>query len=106
MKDKKNLWKQDNAFRKGFGVKFPKSYPDETLVKLCSSKVYSKLTKVLFDQDKKIKACDIGCMSGNNLRLFIELGYKAYGVDINDHMTNLAKKNLKRSTIILKQFIM
>lgn len=88
-------WKAKNSFNKSLGAKFPPSYPNEMLVKICSSKKYSRLTNNLFS-DKKLKVCEIGCLSGNNIRFFLDKKWKTYGVEINKDLINLAKKNLKR----------
>ena len=39
------------------GAKHPPSYPNEMLVKLCSSKSYSNLTNNIFK--KKINVCEV-----------------------------------------------
>ncbi len=88
-------WKAKNSFNKSLGAKFPPSYPNEMLVKICSSKKYSRLTNNLFS-DKKLKVCEIGCLSGNNIRFFLDKKWKTYGVEINKDLIKLAKKNLKR----------
>jgi len=64
-----NGWIIKNSFNKSLGAKFPPSYPNEMLVKLCSSRRYSELTKSLFLK-KKIKVCEIVCLFGNNIRFF------------------------------------
>ena len=68
--NKKSLWTKNNAFNKAKGSSFPPSYPNEMLVKFFSSKSYSNLTSPLFKD--KIKVCELGCFSGNNLRFFID----------------------------------
>ena len=88
-------WKAKNSFNKSLGAKFPPSYPNEMLVKICSSKRYSRLTQNLF-LNKKLKVCEIGCLSGNNIRFFLDKKWISYGVEINKDLINLAKKNLKR----------
>ena len=75
-----NGWKANNSFNKSLGAKFPPSYPNEMLVKTCSSKKYSRLTSNLFQI--KLKVCEIGCLSGNNIR-FLDKKWKTYGVEIN-----------------------
>ena len=45
-------WNEKNSFNRSKGAKFPPSYPNEMLVKLCSSKSYSNLTKNLFNKKK------------------------------------------------------
>lgn len=88
-------WNEKNSFIKSKGAKYPPSYPNEMLVKLCSSKRYSDLTKNLFD-NKKINVCEIGCLSGNNLRFFLDKKWNTYGVEINKKLISLTKKNLRR----------
>ena len=88
-------WIIKNSFNKSLGAKFPPSYPNEMLVKLCSSRRYSELTKSLFLK-KKIKVCEIGCLSGNNIRFFLDKKWITHGVEINKELLDLAKKNLKR----------
>lgn len=94
MNNEKNRWTINNMFKKHVGVSFPPSYPNEMLVKLCSSKSYSNLTDNLFKNN--IKVCGIGSFSGNNLRFFIEKGYKVHAVEINNDMLNSGKDNLIR----------
>jgi SAM-dependent methyltransferase len=87
-------WTTNIAFRSESGAKHPPSYPNEMLVRICSSMEYSELTNSLFE--KKVKVCEIGCFSGNNLRFLIEKGFDVFGVEINDDMINLGIDNLKR----------
>tara|TARA_Y100000816_G_C26101580_1_gene583993 strand:+ start:592 stop:1275 length:684 start_codon:yes stop_codon:yes gene_type:complete len=93
-------WKAKNSFSKKLGAKYPPSYPNEMLVKICSSKKYSGLTKNLFSK-KKIKVCEIGCLSGNNIRFFLDKKWATFGIEINKDLLKLAKKNLKRFKIKL-----
>ena len=65
------------------------------VVKLCSSKKYSNLTKIIFSK-KKINVCEIGCLSGNNLRFFLDKKWNTHGVEINQDLIDLTKNNLKR----------
>lgn len=88
-------WRAKNSFNKKLGAKYPPSYPNEMLVKICSSKRYSRLTKALFTKNK-LKVCEIGCLSGNNIRFFLDKKWTTYGVEINIDLLKLAKKNLKR----------
>lgn len=90
-----NGWKAKNSFSKSLGSKFPPSYPNEMLVKICSSKKYSRLTKNLF-LNKKLKVCEIGCLSGNNIRFFLDKKWLTFGVEINKDLLKLTEKNLKR----------
>ena len=90
-----NKWNEKNSFMRSQGSKYPPSYPNEMLVKLCSSKTYSNLTKNLFKRNK-INVCEIGCLSGNNLRFFLDRKWSTYGVEINKKLIQLTKKNLKR----------
>jgi ubiquinone/menaquinone biosynthesis C-methylase UbiE len=94
MNNEKNRWTSDVVFEKNKGVKFPPSFPNEMLVKLCSSKSYSDLTSSLFK--KSIKVCELGSFSGNNTRFFLEKGYDVHCVEINNDMINLGRDNLKR----------
>ena len=89
-------WNNKNAFRRNYGTTLPKSYPDETLVRILNSKSYSKLTSKLFKQRTFKNVCDVGCMSGSNLRLFLDMGFKTFGIDVNKKMLDIGKKNLKR----------
>ena len=57
------------------------------LVKFFSSKKYSNLTGSLFIE--KIKVCELGRFSGNNLRFLIDKKYTIYGVEINSQMIEL-----------------
>ena len=92
--NKKSLWTKNNAFDKTKGSSSPPSYPNEMLVKFFSSKKYSNLTGSLFIE--KIKVCELGCFSGNNLRFLIDKKYTTYGVEINSQMIELCRLNLKR----------
>ncbi len=76
--------------------KKPPSYPNEMMVKIFSSRDYSKI-KIKPSYQNKI--LEIGSFSGNNLRYFIENGYKAYGIEINQKLIDLGLKNLKRLKI-------
>jgi ubiquinone/menaquinone biosynthesis C-methylase UbiE len=95
-------WRQNQAFDKKFGSTKPPSYPNEMLVKLCSSKRYSKLLNRLFSK-RKIKVCEIGCLSGNNIRFFLDKGWEPYGVEINDDLIKLCEKNLSNFKINFKR---
>jgi len=83
-----------SLFNHNFGSKNPPLYPNEMLVKVCSSKNYSNLTNNFFK--KKIKVCEIGFVAGNNLRFFIDKGYDVFGIEINQFLINTAKKYLKK----------
>jgi len=71
----------------------PTSYPNEMMVKIFSSKHYSNIR---IKSPSKNKILEIGSMSGNNLRYFIENGFKPYGVEINQELVDLGVSNLKR----------
>tara|TARA_B100002052_G_C15856697_1_gene587895 strand:- start:810 stop:1517 length:708 start_codon:yes stop_codon:yes gene_type:complete len=98
-----NKWNQSNAFRKALMAKYPPSYPNEMLVKICSSKYYSNLNNLLLNS-KKIDICEIGCFGGNNLRFFFEKNYNVFGVDVNNNIIKMCKKNLKRLNYKIKKF--
>jgi len=83
-----------NIYKNKLGSKSPPAYPNEMLVKICSSKSYSRLTSKLFD--KKLRVCEIGCFTGNNMRFFLDKGHKVYGVEINKFLVNLCKKYIKK----------
>ena len=92
---KKKLYQsEDNIYRKKFGSTSPPLYPNEMLVKICSSKHYSKLTSGLFN--RKIKVCEIGCFAGNNLRFFADKGYDVSGIEINQYLIKICKSYLKK----------
>ena len=86
--------RNNNIYKKALGSTNPPIYPNEMLVKICSSKNYSNLTRNLFI--KKIKVCEIGCLAGNNLRFFSERGYEVYGIEINKFLVNLCNKFLRK----------
>ena len=73
--------------------KNPPSYPNEMMVKIFSSKHYSKIR---IKTPTKNKILEIGSFSGNNLRYFIENGFKSYGIEINQKLVDLGIANLKR----------
>ena len=79
-----------------FKSKFPPSHPNEMMVKIFSSRIYSSVRIKPAGQNKIL---EIGSFSGNNLRFFIENGFKAYGVEINQQLVDLGVKNLKRLKI-------
>ena len=81
-------YNKKNAFKS----KFPPSYPNEMMVKIFSSRIYSSVRIKPAGQNKIL---EIGSFSGNNLRFFIENGFKAYGVEINQQLVDLGVKNLK-----------
>jgi SAM-dependent methyltransferase len=76
--------------------KYPPSFPNEMMVKIFSSKNYSDIK---IKPAKKNKVLEIGSFSGNNLRFFIENGYKSHGIEINRDLVNLGIMNLKRLKI-------
>ena len=76
--------------------KYPPSYPNEMMVKIFSSNHYSNINIKPFHQNKVL---EIGSFSGNNLRYFIENGFKSYGVEINKQLVDLGIENLKRLKI-------
>ena len=84
---------KENTYRKKLGSVSPPLYPNEMLVKICSSKGYSKLTGNLFN--KKLNVCEIGSFAGNNLRFFLNNGHNVYGVEINKYLLQLCNKYLK-----------
>lgn len=73
--------------------KYPPSYPNEMMVKIISSKHYSNI-KIKSPYNNKI--LEIGSFSGNNLRYFIENGFRSYGIEINQKLVDLGISNLKR----------
>jgi len=96
MKQEK-IWLKKNSYDKKKGSKSPPSYPNEMLIRLCTSKRFSKFPLNIFK--KNFKVIEIGCFAGNNLRFFIENKVKCYGSEINNNMVNLCKENLKRFKI-------
>ena len=76
--------------------KHPPSYPNEMMVKIMSSKHYSNIR---VKSPHKNKILEIGSFSGNNLRYFIENGFKSYGIEINQKLVDLGISNLKRLKI-------
>ena len=62
---------------------YPPSFPNEMMIKIFSSKHYSKIR---FKSPSKNKILEIGCFSGNNLRYFVENNYKTYGIEINKEL--------------------
>lgn len=85
-------YNKKNSYRS----KHPPSYPNEMMVKIFSSKNYSKIRVKSFLNNKIL---EIGSFSGNNLRYFIENGFKTYGIEINQNLVDLGLKNLKRLKI-------
>jgi SAM-dependent methyltransferase len=79
-----------------YKANYPPSYPNEMMVKIFSSKRYSNIR---LKSPSKNKILEIGSLSGNNLRFFIENNYKTYGIEINQSLVNLGIKNLKRLKI-------
>ena len=73
--------------------KNPPSYPNEMMVKIFSSKHYSNIR---IKPPSKNKILEVGSFSGNNLRYFIENGFKSYGIEINQKLVDLGIANLKR----------
>ena len=80
--------------------KFPPLYPNEMLIKICSSKNYSNLTHKILN--KKIKVCEIGFLAGNNLRFFIDRGNDVYGVEINKFLLKTAEEYLNKLNLKTK----
>tara|TARA_B100001057_G_scaffold467512_2_gene525732 strand:- start:118 stop:813 length:696 start_codon:yes stop_codon:yes gene_type:complete len=90
-------YSRNNAFNKNYNTKSPPSYPNEMMVKLLSSNIYSNLIKKFyFLKNRKKKILEVGSSSGNNLRFFIDKKLDCFGIEINKDMVNLGKDNLKR----------
>lgn len=87
-------WTVRNSFEKSYGSNNPPSYPNETLIRICLSKRFTKFNINIFK--KNFKVLEIGCFSGNNLRFFLENKIKSYGSEINNEMKKLCYSNLKR----------
>ena len=87
-------WTLSNAFDTLQGAQFPPSYPNELLVKICSSRKYSQLTESLFGHT--IDVLEVGCFSGNNMRMFIEKGWRVSGTEINAEIAHMGHENLRR----------
>lgn len=62
-------------------------YPDTNLVKL-----YHHVVKRDLPAGKKLKALDYGCSNGTNAFFLSDMGFDAYGVDINKIAIEKAKK--------------
>lgn len=92
--DQKNQWIKKNSFEKKFGSINPPSFPNEMLIRLCSSSRFSKIKVNILK--KNFKVLEIGCFSGNNLRYFLEKKIHCYGSEINSEMRNLCINNLKK----------
>jgi SAM-dependent methyltransferase len=86
-------WKKSNAFDKSKLAKFPPSWPNEMLVKILSSLVYSPLVSQL---PLNAKVLEVGIFSGNNARLFLENGMQVSGSELNAEMVELCQDNLDR----------
>lgn len=82
--------------KNSYTSKYPPSYPNEMMVKIISSKHYSNIR---IKSSNKNKILEIGSFSGNNLRYFIENGFKSYGIEINQKLVDLGISNLKRLKI-------
>tara|TARA_Y100000768_G_C23983095_1_gene687053 strand:- start:1801 stop:2499 length:699 start_codon:yes stop_codon:yes gene_type:complete len=89
---KKN-WKKNNSYEKKYGANNPPSYPNEMLVRLCSSTRFSDIKINL--SKKNLKILEIGCFAGNNLRFFLEKKIQCFGSEINSSMKRLCENNLK-----------
>ena len=87
-------WTQKNSYEKSYGPNNPPSYPNETVVRVCLSKRFTRFNIDIFK--KKFQLLEVGCFSGNNLRFFLENKVKCFGSEINDEMKNLCSSNLKR----------
>lgn len=79
--------------KNSYNSKHPPSYPNEMMVRIFNSK---KFSNIKINSPKKNKVLEIGCFSGNNLKYFIENGYKPFGVEINQKLIDLGKNNLER----------
>ena len=76
--------------------KYPPLYPNEMMIKIFNSKKYSNI-KIRPPHLNKI--LEVGSFSGNNLKYFIENGFKSYGIEINQDLVDLGVKTLKRLKI-------
>ncbi len=66
-------------------------YPAEQIIRLLKGNYVENLPKSYH----KLKILDVGAGDGNNLRYFSELGFDAYGTEINDFLVNKVKKLFK-----------
>ena len=83
------MWNKKNATTS----KHPPSYPNEMLVKICSSNFYSPLVDLL---PKHASVLEVGIFSGNNARFFLENGFDVTGSEINYDLIQLCKENLQK----------
>ena len=79
-----------NINKNVFKSKFP-SYPNEMMVKI----LVLEFIEVRIKPAGQNKILEIGSFSGNNLRFFIENGFKAYGVEINQQLVDLEQRTKK-----------
>lgn len=90
-----NKWTVENSFDKKTGSINPPQWPHEVLVKLFSSRSYSKLTHDIIPLNESIRVVEIGCMGANNLRFFSEKGCVVSGVEVTEDLVNLSKTKCK-----------
>ena len=88
-----NQWNKQNSVDKSKLSEFPPSYPNEMLVKILSSTLYSPLRSQL---PLKPKVLEVGIFSGNNARFFLENDYELTGSELNLEMVKLGQENLTR----------
>jgi len=84
-------WTVENSFDKTAGSIFPPQWPHEILVKIFSSKAYSRLTHDIIPLKKNEKVLEIGCMGGNNIRFFSEKGCVVSGIEVTEDLVSLAR---------------
>ena len=88
-----NQWNKQNSVDKSKLSEFPPSYPNEMLVKILSSTLYSPLKSQL---PLNPKVLEVGIFSGNNARFFLENDYELTGSELNLEMVKLGQENLTR----------
>lgn len=88
-----NQWNKQNSVDKSKLSEYPPSYPNEMLVKILSSTLYSPLRSKL---PPRPKVLEVGIFSGNNARFFLENDYELAGSELNPEMVKLGQENLLR----------
>jgi len=86
-------WTKQNAIDRSKLSKIPPSWPNEMLVKVLSSTIYSPIISLLPNNPAVL---EVGIFSGNNARFFLESGYNVSGSELNQEMIELCKENLNR----------
>ena len=77
---------------KKYGLSFQRKYPNEELCRFIGRTFYKKNYK----KKGEIKILEVGCGSGANLKMLLNEGFNAFGLDISEKSIELLKYSFKK----------